>query len=580
VELKEILAQGPVLGGEVVDWIHTEAAANFVPPGRILELMLRRRIPTVGLAARSDSTKVSASISPTQSKVVLDLEQQRAADLLCNTTSTISLLRGATGSGKTEVYFELIAQTLALGKQVILLLPEISLTHEWKARFSARFGFVPHVWHSKISSKQKDGVWAWAANGNPGVVVGARSAIFLPCTNCGLILIDEEHDHSYKQECMPRYHAREVAVRRAMHTKSRVLLVSATPSFEAVAIAEQVVILGRHSQRGLATLHVQKAGRDPISVELRDAIMQNAARNHGALLLVNRRGYASYASCEECRKRIMCNSCSVALVWHKQGLCCHWCGHTKRWPEACTCGAKRWRPCGWGLERIYDWMVETCPSLRIECVSSDTPKVSEVLRSLQDGKLDLVIGTQLISQGHNLPNVTLVAMLDLPHSVDFRTQERLYQLLAQTRGRAGRGDVAGVAWWETDTTQNSLVRYLDDPDTFYRIEMESRRMARMPPFANLLAIIVGSRDPRVAQAISQSIGRWQPDRNTHDIVSDDVFERWGPSPAPISKIKHTYRWRILARGCTKHLEQFGWHALQFAKQDVLIEVDRNPYSFY
>lgn len=635
-QIKQVVSYGPQLNPALVKFIKDIARSTFVQPGKILELVLQKEIPQLALQETPETPKLDTK---PHAQFTLDQDQQNAAKQLINTTNQVYLLQGSTGSGKTEVYFKIIEHALIKNAQVILLLPEISLTKEWQTRFRSHFGFDAHVWHSKLSKKHKEAIWTWAIKGYPGVVVGARSAIFLPCKHCELIIIDEEHDYSYKQERSPRYHAREVALKRIQHCKGKLILVSATPSLEALQIAEEIVKLKRQPQLGLAPLTVHQATKNPISPELLEKILLNAQNNQQAsLLLVNRRGYASYASCVQCGHRIMCNTCSVALSWHNTGLRCHWCGFPKRWPTLCACGSNKWNPCGWGLERIYDWLKLQQPELRIACVSSDTPKVADILGQLGKGELDLVIGTQIISQGHNLANVSLVAMLDIPHSLDFRAQERLYQLICQTRGRAGRGQVPGTAWWETDNTNNDIVRYIDNPQLFYQAEIEKRRRAKMPPFANLMAIIVSAPTTECAKRISIRIGNWKPEdalpknqpklisesqsilSNTHpkeelisqlnnnidtNLLSEQnphthqsshniralentsitpdslkLIEKWGPSPAPIAKIKNIYRWRILARGNEIVLRKLGEYACSCATKTVLVEIDWNPYSFY
>lgn len=562
-QLKHVLSVGPTIGQHTLAWLKLEAQENFVPVGTILELALQRNINYTPPA----SPQYSQHTTPTN----LTPDQTAAVQDITNADRTL-LLRGATGSGKTEVYFEAIHNALSKG-QVLILLPEISLTKEWRARFRSRFGFDAYVWHSKVARASKTKTWNWAVSGRAGVVVGARSAVFLPLSNLQMIVLDEEHDQSYKQESTPRYHARDVAVRRANACNARLVLVSATPSLETVhAVAEKKYCctqLSRLPQHGLATLRICSPGT-PLSESLIAKILENARGGGASLLLVNRRGYASGISCGPCRRKLVCSRCSVGLAWHNSGLKCHWCGISRPLPSACKCGAQAWRPYGWGLERIADWIQTQYPTLRVGCASSDTKDVCTVLNRLQAGELDLVVGTQVISQGHNIPNVSLVAMLDATHSGDFRSYERLFQLITQTRGRAGRAMVAGEAWWETEHTNNHVAKYIDYPDRFYAIELRNRQAAEMPPFSKLIAIIVLSKTNTDAKRVALAIAE----------LRTTGITLWGPAPAPILKIRNTYRWRILVTGNREKLFEIANSARKLATRAVSIEVDQSPYSFY
>lgn len=557
-----------VLNSNVVKWIQHETTYHAVQYGVFLKLLLRKDIvpfkPRV-LTLRSEN------LTPQQKTAVEEL----------SVLKSIFLLYGATGAGKTAVYLEKVKQALDENGQVLILLPEILLASQFQAIEK------PYLWHSKVAKPKKDEIWSWAISGQPGVVIGTRSALFLPFNNLKLIIIDEEHDQSYKQDASPRYHAREVAIRRAFYCNAQVILVSATPSFESfyatMQSKYQLVILPHTAALPEVFTHKLES---PISADLMSAVCKNAEDKRASIILINRRGYASIASCASCRRKIMCRACSVHLAWHKSGLKCHWCGVGYEWPKKCICDSTSWTPVGWGLERIYDWIQKEYPQLRVACVSSDI--TNNALQDLRTGDLDLVIGTQVLSQGHHIPTISLVGIIDPPEIGDFRARERLYQLITQTRGRAGRDGTASIAWWETDNpkklsalfapdkrnesqikpafVQNLFIPALPDKE-FYLTQLQLRYDAKMPPFTCLTAIIISAAEVAQVQQVAMSIKKMFVD-----------LEVWGPSPAPLFKINNLHRWRLLLRG--DPIQEVLKTIYNLNSKVVKVEIDRNPYHFY
>ncbi len=478
----------------------------------------------------------------------LSEDQMLAVDqILQNPTS---LLIGVTGSGKTNVYLKVIESFL--DGQILVLMPEISLTMDWKKKFQSWFGFEPYIWHH--ASKNKREIYSWALSGAPGVVVGARSAILLPLKNLKLIIIDEEHDVSYKQDTIPYYHARDLALQLC----EKVVLVSATPSVESFFLIKNHVKLSRKPEHGLAQLTLLENYSDaPISLILQTKLLENKALGEASILLINKRGYASYLSCTVCKKIIMCSRCSSKLSVHSEFLLCHWCGW-KQLKEICKCGAET-SPKGWAIESVNEWISNNL-HLKTDFISSDSKSISAKLNKLISGKIDLLIGTQIISQGYNIEKISLVIILDLAGGgYNFRDNERLYQLLSQTRGRAGRGKLPGRAYIQSNTITSNFIKYLDNSTAFYNAELAERKEFNMPPFSTLTSIIFTSKDQQLLEKY----------------IKTTPSGALGPVPAPLFKLNNIYRWRALVVGNPeKYINKLE------KKKGIEIIIDNNPYSFY
>ncbi|RAI16232.1 primosomal protein N', partial [Rhodoblastus acidophilus] len=432
------------------------------------------------------------------------------------------LLEGVTGSGKTEVYFEAVAEAIAAGGQVLILMPEIALTSQFRDRFARRFGVPPAEWHSELTPRRRARVWRAAAEGEAKVVAGARSALFLPFQNLRLIVVDEEHEAAYKQEEGVIYHARDMAVVRARIERCAVVLASATPSIETRENARQ----GRYGYLRLASrfagrqmpalkaidLRQHGAARGKwISPPLEEALKHNLAQGEQSLLFLNRRGYAPLTLCRACGHKFECPNCSAWLVEHRfrRALVCHHCGHVERRPDVCpACGqADTLSACGPGVERLAEEAAALAPEARLLVLSSDMPGGTERMRAelqaIAEQKFDLVIGTQLVAKGHNFPHLTLVGVVDADIGLsngDPRAAERTFQLLNQVAGRAGRGEKPGRALLQTWQPDHPVLRALlsGDFERFYAEETDARRLARLPPFGRLAGVVVSGSDHAAA----------------------------------------------------------------------------------
>jgi len=512
--------------------------------------------------------------------------------------STI-LIDGVTGSGKTEVYLEGVAAALTAGRQVLVLVPEIALTGEFFDRFRKRFGAAPAEWHSAVSAKARARIWRGVADGSVRVVAGARSALFLPFRELGLIVVDEEHDLAYKQEEGAIYNARDMAVVRAHLAGFPVVLSSATPSVESRVNADagrytRIVLSARYREAPLPDMHAIDLRRDQpergrfLSPTLISAIGETLSGKRQALLFLNRRGYAPLTLCRTCGHRFQCPNCSTWLVEHRfRGtLMCHHCGHSERRPPVCpSCeDADSLVAVGPGVERLAEEVALRFPGARTIALSSDivggVERLREELASVARGDVDIVIGTQLVAKGHNFPLINLVGVVDadlgLAHG-DLRAAERTFQLLSQVTGRAGRAGGASRAFLQTYSTEQPVIQALVDGDreAFYAREIAARRAEGLPPFGRLAALIIsaGRRDDafRFATAMRQAA------------PVDREVELLGPAEAPLAVVRGRHRFRLLARSPRAHdLQGYirGWlTTAPQPKADLRVQVDVDPQSF-
>jgi len=492
-----------------------------------------------------------------------DAQSEAAATLSAAEGATVTLLEGVTGSGKTEVYFEAVAACLRRGKQALILMPEIALTAQFLDRFAVRFGVRPATWHSGVSGRRRERIRAGVADGEVSVVVGARSALFLPFARLGLIVVDEEHETAYKQEDGVHYHARDMAVVRGRIEECPVVLASATPSIESRVNAERgryrrIVLPERFGGRRLpdiaaVDMRLDKPERGRfIAPPVVAAVRQALADGEQALLFLNRRGYAPLTLCRSCGHRYQCPQCSTWLVEHRfrRALVCHQCGHAERRPEACVeCGTiDSHTACGPGVERIAEEAAELFPDKRIIVLSSDFPGGAERLRAELDavaaGACDIVIGTQLVAKGHNFPHLTLVGVLDADiglTSGDPRASERTFQLLQQVTGRAGRGERPGRALVQTYQPGHPVIAALlsGDAERFYAEEIAAREEAELPPFGRLAALIVSGTDKQAAEAHGQALARAAEPPPGIAVL--------GPAEAPLALIRGRHRFRLLVK---------------------------------
>ncbi|GHC73833.1 primosomal protein N' [Limoniibacter endophyticus] len=509
------------------------------------------------------------------------------------------LIDGVTGSGKTEVYFEAVARALEKGRQVLILLPEIALTQAFLDRFENRFGSRPAEWHSELSPRMRERVWRQVAEGRIRVVAGARSALFLPFEDLGLIIVDEEHDPAYKQEDRVFYNARDMAVVRGHIGRFPVVLASATPSVETRVNAQQgryqrIELASRFADAALPTLKTIDMRKSPpargsfLSPALVEAVQDTLARKEQALLFLNRRGYAPLTLCRVCGHRFQCPQCSSWLVEHRfrNQLMCHHCGHHEPSPEACpACGAlDHLAPCGPGVERIAEEVVAQFPEARTIILSSDMPGGTKRLRleldAIAKGEADIVIGTQLVAKGHNFPNMTLVGVVDADLGLangDPRAAERTFQLLSQVTGRAGRTGKKSVGLLQTYQPEHPVIRSIvsGDRESFYAREIGEREKAMLPPFGRLAGIVVSAETRAEAEGHARQLRRAAPPAPDIAIL--------GPAEAPLAVLAGRHRFRLLVQGEKRSdLQGFIRQLLERAPKErgsLRVHVDIDPQSF-
>jgi primosomal protein N' (replication factor Y) len=536
-------------------------------------------------------------------RATLSEDQQAAAEMLSEAVEadcfSVSLLDGVTGSGKTEVYFEAVAKAIEQGKQVLILLPEIALTQQFLDRFHDRFGAKPAEWHSDLAPRTRERVWRQIAEGTVRVVAGARSALFLPFKELGLIVVDEEHDPAYKQEDRVFYNARDMAVVRGHISGFPVVLASATPSIESQVNAEQgrykrIKLYGRYAEAALPDLKTIDMRRSPpppgrfLSPALTEAVGRTVERGEQALLFLNRRGYAPLTLCRVCGHRFQCPQCSSWLVEHRfRGqLMCHQCGYHEPVPEAWPeCGTlDHLVACGPGVERIAEEVAATFSEARIIVLSSDMAGGVKRLRleldAIAKGEADIVIGTQLVAKGHNFPNMTLVGVVDADLGLangDPRAAERTFQLLNQVTGRAGRTGRKSLGLIQTYQPDHPVMRAIvsSDAAAFYNREIEERERSTLPPFGRLAALIISADNRPDAENHARALRRAAP--------SSPEISVLGPAEAPLALVRGRHRFRILVHG-TKRADIQGFIRVLLAagpkeKGSIRVQVDIDPQSF-
>src|SRR4051794_27379858 len=533
----------------------------------------------------------------------LTAPQRMAADILRGAVAqggfTVDLLDGVTGSGKTEVYFEAIAETIRRCRQSLILMPEIALTAQFLDRFAQRFGTRPAEWHSELSPRKRARTWSAVAAGEVNVIVGARSALFLPYADLGLIVVDEEHDAVYKQEDGVHYHARDMAVVRARIAAIPIVLSSATPSVETVVNARR----GRYRRLALA----QRFGgqREPaieaidlkregpprgrfIAPRLAGIVKTALERGEQALLFLNRRGYAPLTLCRACGFRLNCPNCDAWLVDHrfKRQLVCHHCGFTTPPPAVCPkCHASEsFVPCGPGVERLEEEAATLFPTNRIMVLSSDLiasiERMREEFRDIEQGRVEIIIGTQLVAKGHNFPKLNLVGVVDADlglGSGDPRASERTFQLLHQVIGRAGRDAGYGAGYLQTHQPEHPVMKALapQDREAFYNSEIDARERTHYPPFGRLASLLVTGADKHGAEGFARKLAQAAP--------LNEAVRVLGPAEAPLAVLRGRHRFRVLAKSARNFdLPAYlrGWlEQAPKRKGDIKLDIDVDPQSF-
>jgi len=533
--------------------------------------------------------ELSAAQSDAASKLVDAVSARKFAPFL---------LDGVTGSGKTEVYLEAVAEAVRAGRQTLILMPEIALTEPFLKRFEARFGCPPVAWHSGLKSSERRRAWRAIASGEARVVVGARSALFLPYLMLGLIVVDEAHETSFKQEEGVHYHARDVAVMRAKFERCPVVLASATPAIESRVQAEAgryqtLALPARFGGAELPYIRALDLRHDPpergswLSPSLVAEIGTRLERGEQSLLFLNRRGFAPLTLCRTCGHRIQCPNCTSWMVEHRlvRRLACHHCGHVMPPPRACPeCKDEdSLVPCGPGVERIADEVAARFPTARTAVVTSDTlwspAKTAEFVASVEAGAIDIIIGTQLVTKGYHFPELTLVGVVDADLGLeggDLRAAERTFQQIQQVAGRAGRGAKAGEVIIQTRVPEAAVMQALvaGDRDGFIAAETAARKDANAPPFGRLAAIIVSAEDADLARQAARDIGHAAP-RGGEMLV-------YGPAPAPLAQLRGRHRHRLLAHAPRNFALQDAirsWLGSVEWSPKVRVIVDVDPYGF-
>ncbi len=557
-------------------------------------------------------------------KVRLTDEQQAAADYLCQKCEngfSVTLLDGVTGSGKTEVYFEAAAKVLEAGKQVLILVPEISLTTQWLSRFEKRFGVKPAKWHSGLSATERTETWLAATENRAKAIIGARSALFLPYADLGLIVVDESHDHSFKQEDAVNYQARDMAVVRAKLESIPIILSTATPDLETIINAEEgkyghVRLTGRYATAKLPEIKIIDLRKDkpvkwlpPVQTEnqnaeaeksvppkpkmswlassLCDALAENLKKGEQSMLFLNRRGYAPLIICRDCGHRIQCPNCTAWLTEHlKSGkLLCHHCGYATNIPQTCPeCGSESGlTACGPGVERIAEEVRGRFPQARIEILSSDTAssfnEISAAITRMENKETDILIGTQILAKGHHFPALTLVGIVDADLGLmgsDLRAAEQTFQLLSQVAGRAGRADKKGTVYVQTMYSENAVLKALaaGDREQFTKLEKKSRQALHLPPYGRLAALIVSSSNADATERTASDLIKCAPRGNGIEVL--------GPAPAPIFMLRGKFRYRLLLktlRNINIQMILKKWFKMVDIPRNVRVEADVDPYSF-
>ena len=561
-----------------------------------LGVVLEQNTPRDAAFPTLDASASGKNLTDAQSQAAQALREIVAQDHYAT-----ALLRGVTGSGKTEVYLEAVAQALGQGQQVLVLLPEIALTAEFLTRVQARFGALPAEWHSGVTMTDRRRIWKMVGQGGAQLVIGARSALFLPFQNLGLIVVDEEHDKSYKQTDGVMYNARDMAVLRASLSGGKVILASATPSLESWVNAQTgkyslVELDDRFGAAVMPDMHAIDMRAETLSStrwvsdQLVSLINTRLQRGEQSMLFINRRGYAPVTLCRACGQQIGCDACDARMVEHRflNRLMCHQCGETKPVPTQCPhCAAEdRLAPVGPGVERLAEEAKVLFPDARISVLSSDmfgtARALKDEIKSIANGGADIIIGTQLVAKGHNFPLLTLVGVIDADLGLqgsDLRAAEHTFQLMRQVAGRAGRAAKAGAAYLQTYQPEHPVIRAIlaGDEDGFWQAEASARQAAGVPPFGRLAGIIISASNVEQAFDLGNHLARNDgPLRQ----INAQVF---GPAPAPIARVRGRYRVRMLIKADkTAPLQRAisQWVSNVTLKGDLRLVIDVDPQSFF
>jgi primosomal protein N' (replication factor Y) len=575
---------------------------------------LEGTVKNASIAARALARKQVVTLTPepltpapaaVRRRHVLNPPQQAAFEQILSAVQAkqfhIFLLHGVTGSGKTEVYLNAIDATLAEGRSALLMVPEIALTPAVAGQFFSRFGDRVAILHSAFSDVERSEQWRRIRSGAAPVVVGTRSGVFAPVTNLGLVVVDEEHDGSYKQEETPRYHGRDVAIVRAQAAGACVVLGSATPSLESRYNAERgkytlLELPGRIEARPMpqATLidmrqeFLETRKQAVFSRRLIEAIEHRLEKREQAIILLNRRGFSSFVSCRACGERVQCINCSLTLTFHKRDyrLLCHYCGYAQKVPSVCPkCASEHVHFLGLGSERVEEELHQAFPTARVARLDRDTVtgkrQYEQILGDFREGSYDILVGTQMIAKGHDIPNVTLVGVVSADIGLgmpDFRAAERTFQLLTQVAGRAGRGNVPGIVLVQTINPDHYAIRLAaaQDFQTFYQKELGFRRALHYPPFSAMANLLVRSEQKETALRLSS-------DLSILLTPPPEMLKIMGPAEAPVPRLKNEYRYQFLIKAASRKalnelLQRVRCYALEHKWPATALVVDVDPLS--
>jgi primosomal protein N' (replication factor Y) (superfamily II helicase) len=545
---------------------------------------------------------VAIRSAPIRAPHELNTSQRNAFDLIEAAIATRKfctfLLHGVTGSGKTEVYLNAIDATLASGRGALMLVPEIALTPAVAGQFYARFGDRVAILHSAFSDAERADQWRRIRAGGASVVVGTRSGTFAPVRNLGLIVVDEEHDASYKQEETPRYHGRDVAIVRAQAANACVVLGSATPSLESRFNAASgkytlLEIPDRIADRPMPTVQVVDMRTEFLETRkhaifsraLLGAIRERLENNEQAMILLNRRGFSTFVACRACGERVQCINCAVTLTYHRRDrrLLCHYCGYAEKIPSVCPkCESEHIHFMGLGSERVEDELHGEFPQAKIARLDRDTVagkrQFEDILQNFRERNFDILVGTQMIAKGHDIPNVTLVGVVSADVGIgmpDFRAAERTFQILTQVAGRAGRGDLPGMVYMQTINPDHYAIRFAAQQDYagFFEKELQFRRFMKYPPFAAMANVLIRAAKQEDALRMSTELGH-------HITPAPENMRIMGPAEAPVPRLKAEYRYQLLIKsGSRKDLNALLRKAQEFARAQkwgataLVIDVD-------
>ncbi|BET33041.1 MULTISPECIES: primosomal protein N' [Wolbachia] len=580
---------------EFAEWV---AQYNVIPIGMLAKVIMGG-VLKVNQIDKLVFTKQKQEISEIDCQ--LSPEQQAARNKIISNLNeySVTLLDGETGSGKTEVYLSVIARLIEIvnDAQVLILLPEIVLTSQLVNRVHSQISGNIAEWHSGLTPKARRNNWLNIANGSAQIIIGARSSLFLPYKNLKLIIVDEEHDSSFKQEQGIIYNARDMAIILAKLENISIILSSATPLLETIYHVKKgnynhVKLTKRFGGAELPQIKVVN-NKQWISNELFEGIKQTIEKKQQVMLFLNRRGYAQLTVCKKCGYKISCSNCTVWLTYHKKKnvLLCHHCSYQLKLPEKCSnCQSQQSLSlCGIGIERLLEEIVKLIPNAKTAIISSDQKSLGSVIDSVLKEEVNIIIGTQVIAKGHNFPKLTLVGVINADlglENSDLRAAEKTYQLLHQVAGRSGRFNEKGMVIVQTNNPESLIIKALQQQkrDLFYEIELESRSKAKMPPFSRLIALIVCGKDQFATQKAASELTSFLHNQfsTTSQHLTLKEFEIFGPSPAAINFLNNKYRYRVLLKIHNKYslsIKKKLKHCCNLSS-NIAVTIDVDPVSFF